>query len=247
MCSGRSNLTGLICAALVLVTLLLLIGLFEQLPSAVLAGIVIVAGIGLFALDDFKALWRLRRSEFWLGTVTVASVLVLGMLGGIAFAVGLSLLVTVAKVVRPHTAELGQVEGTDTFRDLERNPDAMPIPGLMIYRVDDEMFFANASFVMRDIRRRLVEADPPVSALVFDAEGMSDIDTTAIAQLVDLVNDLDAADVEVSFARVRQPVRDMIERAGLRDRVGEHAVFLEVDDAVQHFLRAPDKGDTDEP
>ena len=237
---GRSNLAGLICAALVLVTLALLTGLFEQLPNAVLAGIVIVAGIGLFALDDFKALWRLRRSEFWLGTVTVASVLVLGMLGGIAFAVGLSLLVTIAKVVRPHTAELGQVEGTDTFRDLERNPDATPIPGLMIYRVDDEMFFANASFVMRDIRRRLVEADPPVSALVIDAEGVSDIDTTAIAQLVDLVTDLDAADVEVSFARVRQPVRDMIERAGLRDRVGEHAVFLEVDDAVQHHLRTLD-------
>jgi SulP family sulfate permease len=244
---GRSNLAGLICAALVLVTLALLTGLFEQLPNAVLAGIVIVAGIGLFALDDFKALWRLRRSEFWLGTVTVASVLVLGMLGGIAFAVGLSLLVTIAKVVRPHTAELGQVEGTDTFRDLERNPDAVAIPGLMIYRVDDEMFFANASFVMRDIRRRLVEADPPVSALVFDAEGVSDIDTTAIAQLVDLVTDLDAADVEVSFARVRQPVRDMIERAGLRDRVGEHAVFLEVDDAVQHYLRASGEADTDEP
>lgn len=243
---GRSNLVGLICAALVLVTLLLLTGLFEQLPTAVLAGIVIVAGMGLFALDDFKALWRLRRSEFWLGTVTVASVLVLGMLGGIAFAVGLSLLVTIAKVVRPHTAELGQVEGTDTFRDLERNPDAVPIPGLMIYRVDDEMFFANASFVMRDVRRRLVEADPPVSALVFDAEGVSDIDTTAIAQLADLVADLDAANVEVSFARVRKPVRDMIERAGLRDRVGEHAVFLEVDDAVQHFLRSPRDENSDE-
>ncbi|MGI9623830.1 MAG: SulP family inorganic anion transporter, partial [Acidimicrobiales bacterium] len=87
---GRSNLVGLVCSGLVLLTLFLLTGLFEKLPLAVLAGIVIVAGFGLFALDDFKALWRIRRSEFWLGTITVAAVLVLGMLGGIAFAIGLS-------------------------------------------------------------------------------------------------------------------------------------------------------------
>ena len=88
---GKTNLVGLICAGLVLVTLFFLTGLFEKLPNAVLAGIVIVAGLGLFALDDFKALWSIRRSEFWLGAATVASVLVLGMLGGIAFAIGLSL------------------------------------------------------------------------------------------------------------------------------------------------------------
>jgi SulP family sulfate permease len=242
---GRSNLAGLICAALVVLTLFLLTGLFEQLPDAVLAGIVIVAGIGLFALDDFKALWRLRRSEFWLGTATVAAVLVLGMLGGIVFAIGLSLLVTIAKVVRPHTAELGLVEGTDTYRDVDRNPDARPMPGLLIYRVDDELFFANATFVMEDIKRRLVESDPPATALVLDAEGVSDIDTTAIQALHDLVLELEAADVDVTFARVRRPVHDMIERSGLRDSLGEHAVFLEVDDAVDNYLRtrrAPDEG-----
>ncbi|MFA9564987.1 MAG: SulP family inorganic anion transporter [Acidimicrobiales bacterium] len=111
---GKSNLVGLICAALVLLTLLFLTPLFENLPLAVLSGIVIVAGLGLFALDDFRALWRIRRSEFWLGTATVAAVLILGMLGGIVFAIGLSLLAALARVVRPHTAELGLVEGTES-------------------------------------------------------------------------------------------------------------------------------------
>ena len=240
---GRSNLAGVVCAVLVLLTLLFLTGLFEQLPTAVLAGIVIVAGLGLFALDDFKALWRLRKTEFWLGTATVASVLVLGMLGGIAFAIGLSLLVTVAKVVRPHTAELGLVEGTDTYRDVDRNPDAQAIPGLLVYRVDDEMFFANASFIMNDIRRRLVASDPPATAIILNAEGVSDIDTTAIAALTDLVADLDAADVEISFARVRQPVRDMIRRSGIRHDLAEHRVFLEVDDAVAHFIESQSTDD----
>jgi SulP family sulfate permease len=245
---GRSNLAGLICAALVVLTLVMLTGLFEQLPTAVLAGIVIVAGIGLFALDDFTALWQLRKSEFWLGAATIAAVLALGMLGGIAFAIGLSLLVTVAKAARPHTAELGRVEGTDTYRDLTHHLDAAPIPGLLIYRVDDELFFANSTHVVDDIRRRLVASDPPATAMVFDAEGVSDIDSTAIESLADLVAELDAAEVEISFARVRQPVLDMLERSGIREGVGAHAVFLEVDDAVEHFMRTrPDPNSTSHP
>ncbi|MGI9644160.1 MAG: SulP family inorganic anion transporter, partial [Ilumatobacteraceae bacterium] len=231
---AQSNLVGLICAALVLLTLFFLTGLFEKLPNAVLAGIVIVAGLGLFALDDFKALWRIRRSEFWLGAITVAAVLVLGMLGGIAFAIGLSLIVALARLVRPHTAELGQIEGTDTFRDIDRNPDARQVPGLLIYRIDDELFFANAAFFVRDVKERIVDADPPANALVLDLEGVSDIDTTAIQQLEELLDDLEAADVTVSLARVRRPVRDMLQRSALLDRIGTDAVFLEVDDAVEH-------------
>jgi SulP family sulfate permease len=232
---GTSNLVGLICAGLVLVTLIFLTPLFERLPLAVLAGIVIVAGLGLFDVGDFRALWRIRRSEFWLGAVTIASVLVFGMLGGIVFAIGLSLIVALSRLVRPHTAELGQVEGTDTFRDLDRNPDAHSVPAVLIYRIDDELFFANAAFVGRDVRARLVAAEPPAQALVIDAEGVSDIDTTAIQELGDLLDDLAAADVDVAFARVRQPVRDMLARSKLIDRVGTQSVFLEVDDAVEHF------------
>jgi SulP family sulfate permease len=209
--------------------------LFERLPLSVLAGIVIVAGLGLFDVADFRKLWHIRRSEFWLGTVTVASVLVLGMLGGIAFAIGLSLIVALARLVRPHTAELGRLEGTDTFRDLDRNPDAHRVPGLLIYRIDDELFFANAAFFVRDVKARLVAAEPPAEALVIDAEGVSDIDTTAIQELGDLLDDLAAADVAVSFARVRQPVREMLERSGVLDRNNE-TIFLEVDDAVESFL-----------
>ena len=232
---GKTNLVGLICSALVLATLLFLTGLFEQLPLAVLSGIVIVAGLGLFEVRDFRALWRVRRSEFWLGTITVASVLVFGMLGGIAFAIGLSMLVALARLIRPHTAELGRVEGTDTFRALEHHADAHRIPGLLIYRIDDELFFANTAFFVRDVEQRLAASEPPASTLVVDAEGMSDIDTTATQQLEELLDGLDAAGIDVSWARVRQPVLDMLERSGLLDRIGEDHIFLEVDDAVAAF------------
>jgi SulP family sulfate permease len=229
---GTSNLVGLICAALVLLTLFFLTPVFEQLPLAVLAGIVIVAGLGLFELDGFRALWRIRRSEFWLGTATVASVLVLGMLGGIAFAIGLSLIAALTRLVRPHTAELGLVEGTDTYRDVQRNPEATTVDGLLIYRIDDELFFANAAFFVRDVKARLASTDPLPGALVIDAEGVSDIDTTAIEQLEELLDNLDAAEIEVAFARVRKPVSEMLDRSGLLERIGTDRIFLEVDDAV---------------
>jgi SulP family sulfate permease len=235
---GKTNLVGIICAVLVLLTLLFLTGLFEQLPTSVLAGIVIVAGLGLFDVKDFTALWRIRRSEFWLGAATVVSVLVLGMLGGIAFAIGLSLITVLARAARPHTAELGLVDGTDTFRDIDRHRDAHPIPGLLIHRIDDELFFANAAFFVRDVKERLIASDPPATALVLDMEGVSDIDTTAVQELDQLLDDLADADVAVAFARVRQPVLQMIERAGLHDRVERDMVFLEVDDAVAHFESA---------
>ena len=231
---GRSNLVGVICAALVLVTLFFLTPLFEDLPQAVLAGIVIVAGIGLFDLRDFRALWRIRRSDFWLGTATIGSVLVLGMLGGIAFAIALSLIVALVRLIRPHTAELGRVEGTDTYRDLDRNPDAYRLPRLLIYRIDDELFFANSAYFVRDVKERLWASDPPAEELVIDAEGISDIDTTAIQQLEELLDELEKANVSVSLARVRQPVHDMLERSGLLARIGDDAIFLEVDDAVAH-------------
>ena len=229
---GTSNLVGLICAALVLLTLFFLTPVFEQLPLAVLAGIVIVAGLGLFELDGFRALWRIRRSEFWLGTATVASVLVLGMLGGIAFAIGLSLIAALTRLVRPHTAELGLVEGTDTYRDVQRNAEATPVDGLLIYRIDDELFFANAAFFVRDVKARLASTDPLPGALVIDAEGVSDIDTTAIEQVEELLDNLDAAEIEVAFARVRKPVSEMLDRSGLLERIGTDRIFLEVDDAV---------------
>jgi SulP family sulfate permease len=216
---------------------------FEQLPLAVLSGIVIVAGLGLFGLYDFRALWKIRRSEFWLGVTTVASVLVLGMLGGIAFAIGLSMLVALARLVRPHTAELGRVEGTDTFRDLDRHSNAHRIPGLLIYRLDDELFFANTAFFVRDVQNRLVASDPPANTLLIDAEGMSDIDTTAALQMGELFDELDDAGIDVLWARVRQPVRDMLERSGLADRIGDDDIFLEVDDAVTSYMSDhPDLG-----
>jgi SulP family sulfate permease len=231
---GRTNLVGLVCGGLTLVTALFLTGLFEKLPLTVLAGIVIVAGIGLFELAEFRKLWHLRRIEFWVGVVTVTSVLVFGMLGGIAFAIGLSLLLVLMRVARPRTAALGRVGDTDTFRSLDR-PDTEAIDGLLIFRVDDELFFANVSYVLRDLQDRIDEAEPPYDTVLLDLEGVSAIDTTAVEHLHELLDHLDHRGIDLLVARVRQPVRSTLQQSGLSERVGADQVFLDVDDAVRWY------------
>jgi len=106
----------------------------------------------------------------------------------------------------------------------------------LIYRIDDELFFANTAFFVRDVQQRLASSEPPAHAVVIDAEGISDIDTTATQQLGELLDHLDAVGIEVSWARVRRPVLDMLERSGLIDRIGTDHIFLEIDDAVNDFL-----------
>lgn len=234
---ARSNLAGLFCAALIVLTLVLLTAFFEQLPLAVLAGIVIVAGLGLLEVREFKRLWTIRRTEFWLGAATVASVLTLGMLGGIAAAILLSLVVVVARTVRPNTAELGAMDGTDNYGDLELHPQAATTPGLMIYRFDAELFFANSRWFVSDVEHRLDAADPPVVELLIDFEVISDLDSTAADALHELCDDLRAADVTVSLARVRGQVRDTLERTGLVDRIGADNIHLDVDEGVEAYLR----------
>ena len=175
---AKSQVSNLWAAAFVLLTLLLLAPLFEYLPMAALAGIVIVAGAGLLDPSEFTALWRYRRTEFWLAVITIGAVLTLGMLGGILVAVGLSLLLVVLQASSPSTALLGRLPGTDTYRDVADHPDAETFPGLLIYRFDAPLFFANAGQMRSDISAAIDEADPPIQDVLFDAEAVYDVDST---------------------------------------------------------------------
>ena len=231
---ARTSATGLMCAALVGLTLLFLTPVFEQLPLAVLAGIVIVAGIGLLGIEDFRQLWHIRRIEFWLGLATIASVLGLGMLGGIAAAVLLSLLVVLGRSLRPHTAELGKIVG-DNYGDVDVHEQAETIPGLFIYRFDAELFFANTRWFVDDLEQRLAAADPPASEVLFVAEVISDLDTTAVEAIEQVLDDLESAGVGFSVARVRAQVRETFDRSGLTGRIGEDRFFPDVSEGVLAF------------
>ena len=195
---GRTQVANLWAAGFTILTLLFLAPLVAELPLATLAGVVIVAGFGLLDLAEFKALWRFRKIEFWLGIVTIGAVVFLGMLVGILIAVGLSLLIIVLQASSPHTAVLGRLPGTNTYRDVADHPDAVTFPGLVIFRFDAPLFFANAGRFREEVADAIEAAEQPVVQLVLDTEVMYDIDSTGAQTFVEMVDDLAEGGISVS-------------------------------------------------
>ncbi len=232
---AKTQMSGLVSAVLVIVTLLLLTPVFELLPNVALAAIVMVAGIGLFDVKEMRTLWRIQRADFILMVLAALAVIVIGMLPGILIAVLLSLLDVARRSTTPHTAVLVQVPGTATFRDVDNVADGEAIAGLLIYRFDAPLFFANVSVMTDEITQLVEKADPAIEWVLIDAESIHDIDTTAIQGLEELLEDLRDIGVHVAFARLRQAVRDVIEAADLIGTIGEDNVYLEVDDGVAAF------------
>jgi len=236
---GRSQVSGLFGVGLVLVTLLALIPLFDDLPSAALGAVIVLTALRLVDVGELRRLWQVRRSDFVLAVVTFAGVLVFGVLGGIAVGVLASLLEVMRRAVLPHTAVLGMVAGTATYRDVEHHADAETLPGLVVYRFDAPVFFANADLFRDQVRELVQGAEPPVRQVIVNAEGIYDLDTTGIQMLERLLDDLEAEDVHLTLARVRTPVQALMRRTGLEQRIGAANFHLRVEDAVIAFRGSP--------
>jgi SulP family sulfate permease len=233
---SKTQVSNLWAALFVLLTLVLLAPLFAYLPTAALAGIVIVAGVGLLGTAEFAALWHYRKTEFWMGIVTIVAVLTVGMLGGILVAIGLSLLLVVLQASSPSTAFLGRLPDTDTYRDVADHPEAVTFPGLVIYRFDAPLFFANAARFRDDIVGAVEQADPPITDVLFDGEAMYDIDSTGAQTLLELLDALDELGIGFSMARIRTELRDEFQAAGVDERLAGDEIYLEVDDGVEAYL-----------
>jgi len=232
---GRSQMTGFIGAGFVLVTLLALIPLFRNLPNAALGAVIVLTAIRLIDLRELRRLWEVRRSDFVLALITFAGVLVFGVLGGIGVGVLASLLEVMRRAIVPHTAVLGMVAGSATYRDIDNYADAETLPGLIVYRFDAPVFFANADVFREQLSELVHDAEVPVREVIVNAEGVYDLDTTGIQMLERLLDDLEAKDVRLSWARVRTPVRTLMRRTGLEQRVGAANFHLRVEDAVAAF------------
>ncbi len=228
---ARTTIATLAAAAVVAITLLLLTGLFHTLPNAVLAAIVMTAVAKLVQWREALHLWRVDRRDFAVMMVTFAATLGLGIEEGILVGVLISLGSLIYESSRPHAAVLGRLPGTDTFRNLTRYPEAEPVDGVTVYRLDAALSFANAEF-LRDQVRSLVEKEPPPRALVLDFHAINGMDSTALHELEDLLEHLGRLEVQLFFAGVKGPIMDRFRRASLQRRVGEDRFFHEVSQAV---------------
>ena len=231
---ARSQVAGLTGAAILALLLIFGTGLVHDLPTSTLAAIVIVAVLGFIDIAAARRLRRWRRSEFNLAMAAFAGVAVLGVLWGVAIAIALSLLNFVRRAWRPHDAVLGRVDNLKGYHDIERHPDARQIPGLVLYRFDAPLFFANADYFRERIRALAHSGD--AKWIVVPAEPITDIDATAGEMLRALNDELDAAGIELAFAELKDPVRDLLRRYGIHDAIGDDRFFPTIGVAVAAYL-----------
>ena len=235
---SRTQAAGLVAAALMGVVLVEASGIARNMPETGLAAVVIAAALSLFDLRGVAQLARIRRTEFALCLACFAGVALFGVLTGIFIAIALSLLDFVRRAWRPHDAVLGRVAGTKGYHDTSRHPEARQIPGLVIYRFDSPLFFANADHFRDHIHNLVAHADPPARWVVVAAEPITDIDTTAAEMLVTLDEELSAAGARLAFAELKGPVRDRLRSYGLADRFTDDRFFPTLGTTVRAYLAA---------
>ncbi|MEU6251936.1 sulfate permease [Streptomyces sp. NPDC047043] len=233
---ARSQLTGIVGAGLIILMLVLLPGLFRNLPQPALAAVVITASLSLADLAGTARLWKQRRTEFLLSISAFLGVALLGVLPGIAVAVGLSILNVFRRAWWPYNTVLGRVPGLPGFHDVRSYPGAEQLPGLVIHRFDGPLFFANAK-AFRNELMRLTRNDPPPRWVLLAAEPVTDVDTTAADELEELDEALNERGISLVFAELKDPVRQKIERYELTRTINPDHFFPTLEAAVAEFQR----------
>lgn len=232
---ARTGMAGVITALAVVLTLLLLTPAFYYLPKSVLAAIIASAVAGLVDVAMLRRLWQIERSELGLLVLTFVATLGVGIVEGIGIGVAASLALFVVRTTRPHTTLLGRLPGGEVYRNLARFPEAIAPEGVLVVRIDAQFYFGNVDFLERTLDALLDEAAAAgrrVHAIVIDASSINRLDSSADSALHDIHRDLQARGIELYFAAVKGPVRDMMARSGLHERVDADHFALTVHEAV---------------
>ena len=233
---GRSQLYSLVSLGVVLLTMFFLDPVLAAFPMAALGGVVVFAAIRLVDVAELRRIARFRRTELALALATTASVLVLGVLPGIGVAIALSILDLLHRVARPHDGILGYVPDVPGMHDVDDYPEAQRVPGLVVYRYDSPLFFANAE----DFRRRALAAvddtPAPVEWFLLNAEANIEVDLTGVDALEEVRRTLADRGIVFAMARVKQDLRDQLDIAGFVDKVGEDRIFMTLPTGVAAYV-----------
>jgi high affinity sulfate transporter 1 len=235
---ARTQLAAVVAAIAIALLLLFAPALLRYLPNTALAAVVIAAAIGLFEISDLRRIYRIQQWEFWLSMVCFAGVAVFGAIPGISLAIVIAVIEFLWDGWRPHSAVLGQVQNISGYHDVSRYPQARQIPGLVILRWDAPLFFANAELFRERALQAVADAPAPVRWLLVAAEPVTSVDVTAADVLCELDDTLSAADIELCFAEMKDPVKDKLRRFGLYARF-DNSFFATLEDAVSAYSSAP--------
>jgi high affinity sulfate transporter 1 len=240
---AKTQVTGIVGALAVALLLVAAPDLLQDLPTPALAAVVIASAMGLIEVADLRRIWRIQRWEFWLSIACFVGVAVLGAIPGIGLAVVVAVIEFLWDGWRPHSAVLGRPEGVRGYHDIARFPAARLIPGLVLFRWDAPLFFANAELFHNRVLKAVAASSSPVRCVVITAAPVTSVDVTAADVLAELDAALQAAGIELCFAEMKDPVRDKLRRFGLLARLGEGSFFRTIDEAVDAYRAAQGVGD----
>lgn len=233
---AKTQLTGIVGAVSVALLLIFAPDLLKNLPNSALAAVVISAAIGLFEISDLRRIYKIQNWEFWLSIVCFTGVAVFGAIPGIAIAIVIAVIEFLWDGWRPHFAVLGRAEGIRGYHDIKRYPDARLIPGLVLFRWDAPLFFANAELFQEKILKAVSDSPTPVRRIVVAAEPVTSVDITSADVIADLQRTLTASQIELHFAEMKDPVKDKLKRFELIDVLGTNIFYPTIGAAVDDYL-----------
>jgi sulfate permease, SulP family len=234
---GRTQLTSLVTVCATVLALLTLRPVLAFFPLAALGAVVVYAALRLIDIGEFRRLARFRRSELLIALATTALVVVVGVLQGILVAIGLSILDLLRRVARPHDAVEGLVPDMAGMHDVDDYPAARVVPGLLVYRYDSPLFFANAEDFLTRARAAITACEPPVRWFLLNTEAIVEVDITAVDALESLRHELVDRGIVLALARVKQDLRSDLAPSGLLERIGEDRVFPTLPTALEAYRR----------
>ena len=235
---ARTQLTGVVGALAIALLLTLAPDLLQHLPQTALAAVVIASAIGLFEVADLRRIYRIQRWEFWLSMTCFAGVAAFGAIPGIAIAIVIAVIEFLWDGWRPHSAVLGRVDGLKGYHDITRYPQARLIPGLVLFRWDAPLFFANAEWFHQRVLNAVASSPTRARWLVVAAEPVTSIDVTAADVICELDEALSRDGIDLYFAEMKDPVKDKLKRFGIYTRLGENSFVATIGEAVNAYLTA---------
>ena len=234
---ARTPFSGIVAATLVIVFMLVTPGVTAFLPTATLAGVVMVAVSSLVDVKTLFRLVRMSRMETALLVATFLGVAFVGVLQGIVIAIALSLIAFIRRAWDPYRTELASLEDVPGYHDISRHPEGQRVPGLVIARFDAPLFFANGEVFAEHIRSLVANAPGPVKCVIVASEAITDLDTTALDDLVELDDELASQGISLVFAELKGPVKDRLLKFGVSSRFGPDHFFPTVNNAVKSYKR----------
>ena len=233
---AKTQLTGVVGALAVALLLLLAPDLLQHLPSSALAAVVIASAIGLLEIKDLRRIYRIQRWEFWLSIACLVGVAVLGVIPGIGVAIVIAVIEFLWDGWRPHHAVLGRVDGIRGYHDIKRYPAARLIPGLVLFRWDAPLFFANAELFSQNVLEAAARSPTAVRRIIVSAEPVTSVDVTSADVLAELARTLSESGIELRFAEMKDPVKDKLKRFELLERLGAASFYPTLGAAVDAYL-----------